>query len=247
LRFADESTPNPAKLHAFLATVGAKHVIWQPPTCCVDNAFGLAAVPPHDLRRGLELLYHARFEEDPRRKAQLIWASNVSLAAYEQLRLQPVLENAMHAAPNWLMDVPRTMVRARRSTDQPPSRGRAWALRHSDRLMTRRVMRLWVGPARLRVGYPLPSPPDLLADKLAVSVELAELDGAAAALAEQFGTDTSPRSVNYVDYDDRMRFIAAFFRVWQRTSLIFETPYSPDQERRIINGHLVDKGFWKFY
>jgi hypothetical protein len=106
-------------------------------------------------------------------------------------------------------------------------------------------MRIWVTDVRICVGRPLVAPPDLDKDKFAVH-PLAQLSTREArAVAARFGSELAPRSRNYVDYEDRMAFIVAFFRVWQGSGRVLTEPYTPNQEVRIVSGRLIDVRFWK--
>src|SRR5262249_24880604 len=126
---------------------------------------------------GIECFYRAAVQRDPDRQAELVLRANVLLAAYEQWRLEPVVQVALDPVARHLVEFvgsnphhphheePRVVVRR----DGPP-----WPFRHRSpfiqwyadiygTFLTREIM-AWEGPIDgtvrpLYLGRGLPDPP----------------------------------------------------------------------------------------
>ena len=98
-------------------------------------------------------------------------------------------------------------------------------------------MRIRLPYGDLRLGDDLPELParrrfpDLLA-----TLELPEL----AATFARFDRGLPTRAIDWSDLDDRMRYIANFFRSRQKSLEIFEPPFLFEQQSAILEGKVPD-------
>ncbi len=85
-------------------------------------------------RDGIEAYYLASRERDERVKARLVLTGNVRLAAYEQWRLQPIVDIALDPMARHLVKFRNTNRHKHGNDDKPTAvlrhRGTPWAFRH---------------------------------------------------------------------------------------------------------------------
>jgi hypothetical protein len=189
------------------------------------------------LRAAFDAYDRARFGADPRTRAQLLVHANLLVGYHEQLRLQPLILEAMNAAiadPSVVRRrvlaalLPASWLRVRVAVARFV--GRELPL---DRLLdalieltrqqlreviTRSLMtiRISEGPP-LRLGREIPgaSPPELDRPELPGLRELLDSIGGA-------GTGVAPR--DWGDFSQRMRFIARLFQLLHGSPTVFDPP-----------------------
>jgi hypothetical protein len=210
------------------------------------------------LRHALQRYDLRSTDADPRRRAQLLFRANVEIGYHEQIRIQPEIEAAVHAA---VPDAER--VRGRLFDLLFPGgnawlrmRTHFWSLlgrpspldRAIDRVIeevrrpvreaiTRHMMRLELpGGLDLRLGRDLAGPfPESLREL--VDPELRAL------LAR---IDPTPDSVagtgvrDWSDLNQRVHYIVDLFRCHQESPGLLTPPYAPAAVDRIMAGHAPD-------
>jgi hypothetical protein len=98
-RFAQDESPDDAKLEAYLGTLQAgaiapDHVVLDPQT----QELALVSRGGQDLlMHALRHYYRAKFESNPKQRAELILLANASIGLHEQTRLQTYIAGALDA------------------------------------------------------------------------------------------------------------------------------------------------------
>lgn len=189
------------------------------------------------LRAAVRAYYDAAYEPHPKKRAELILLGSLDIGLHEQIRVDPLIDEALDrpmtdlvalVAP-WLSRLPRAW--------RVEARVRDLVCRRARRLVTARLMRIRLPYGDLRLGDDLPDLParrrfpDLLA-----TLELPEL----AANFERFDRGLPTRAIDWSDIDDRMRYIANFFRSRQKSLEIFEPPFLFEQQSAIVEGKVPD-------
>jgi hypothetical protein len=215
--------------------------------------------PPADveqLRSALECYYRARYETNPKLKAELVLRGNVLLAAYEQWRLEPLLKVALEPFPGRFVQVVRTKPGVA-ATLSILDAGTSWALRHRSPIlraasaqfgaaMTQRVMALDVPsvpddeddkdeddkkavitPIRLGGGIPLGTNSSFYPAKLE---ELHDTESLRlfGVYDRSNGKPGGSASQNWTRYPDRMNFIVNLFRARQLDPSLYRSLPGPD-------------------
>jgi hypothetical protein len=206
------------------------------------------------LGRALTHLYQARYESQPKAKAELMLLANLQIGLHEQTRLRPEIAAALDAP---LLDPDRLKSRILDALLPRPSlflrlrlfasrllgwksplahaaellSGHLRALTHS--VITECLMTLALPPDLvLRLGRDLSGEfPEMLqqlshAELLGL---LARIDSTPGSMA-QSGTD------NWSDLNDRMHFIADLFRAYQEWPQLFDPAFTPAQVLEIKAG-----------
>jgi hypothetical protein len=206
------------------------------------------------LRQAFSRYYRARFEADPRTRAQLVLLANLEIGFHEQTRLQPEIAEALNAAivdprdvrdrviealfpaAAWLVRLRLLIARlvGRRSLlDVAIDALVAEEQRLVRRILTRHLMSIELGATvRLQLGEDLGGdfPPSLR------EIVLPELR----ALLDRIDpTRDSPRESgagDWADLGERVHFIADMFRSFQDSLPLFESPFTPAQLERLDAG-----------
>jgi hypothetical protein len=206
------------------------------------------------LRQAFRRIYQGFFEDDPKRRAELMLLANLEIGLHEQTRLQPEIAAGMEAA---LVDPGEFRARLLQAVFPYrgwPERFRLWLKRllgrrspldeAIDRLMVEAKRRLRLvltehmmaiglpGGARLPLGQDLPGPfPASL--RAIADPELVEL------LGRIDPTPDSPRdsgAADWADLPDRLHFIADFFRTYQEKGDLWRPPFLAEQVAVIRDG-----------
>lgn len=176
---------------------------------------------------------------DEAQRAELLLGANIALSAYEQARAQQALELVLYRPIRWLLRVSWRSVLAT-LTRRPFHRLRLYTTPHEDqpflvrllegawaRLYTRYVMSLRTPVSEIRLGKPLVPPPGV--DPEAVRAPIA--DAEVRRLAERFAAPTADGAVsgvaNWLSYQERMRFIVSYFRMYLTVPDMFRPPFDP--------------------
>lgn len=188
------------------------------------------------LRTAYNLLSEARNASGTRR-SELILGANIALSAYEQKRVQPALEFVFYRTVRYFMQVswrlPYYYVRGttyerfryylRRHQDQPQvvqSVENFWVRMYSKTLWLKTAI------TTVALGQPLLLPPGYGPPQLLRAASTFESEDVAR-LVQQYGP-TDPARLegvsNWLDYDERMRFIVAYFMTYQQIKQMFEEP-----------------------
>jgi len=204
------------------------------------------------LREAFTVYCEARFQSGKER-AEMTLLANLCAGFHEQIRLQPEIAAALNAALANTDELKRNLL-----TLTAGFRGSALVdtlLRHgtdlnrcSDRLIhlvnglirqviTEHLMTLHLaGTAVLRLGQDLPGEfPQALRQisNARLSEMLARVDPTSNSLIGSGAAD-------WADFEDRMHFIADFFRVYQERQQLFEAPFTNLQVDLIKSGQRPD-------
>jgi hypothetical protein len=201
---------------------------------------------PNMFRNGLEAYFLASLESDEQEKARLVLRGNVQLAAYEQWRLEPIVEIALDP-------LARNLVEFRDANPHTPEepkailrhRGTPWAFRQRNPLLewvserygdfiTQRVM-AWEGQyggkmQNLFLGAGVPAVPEGLPSSTASDGARSANDLVMATFDRSHGNPRDTRAKNWSRYSERMNFIVNLFASRQHDPSLF-TPPTPADER----------------
>ncbi len=190
------------------------------------------------LRGALRAYYEATFERSPKRRAELILLGSLKIGLHEQIRVDPLIDDALDAPLEVFFDqalglLPGPLARA-------AGLARPVVQQQLRRQLTQRLMRMRLPDVALALGEDVPRydaqrayPPML------ETLEHPELR----ALFEQLTAGSPSRARDWTVLGDRMRFIATLFRSRQKSLQLFEPPYVEGQlaeirTRRIPAGAL---------
>lgn len=191
-----------------------------------------------DLLRGaVTAYYEAAFESHPKRRAELVLLGSLKIGLHEQIRVDPIIDDALDRpmadlvaglAP-WLSRLPRSW--------RAEERARAMVCRRARRVVTARIMRIRLPYGDLRLGDDLPElPAKRLFPDLLATLEHPEL----AELFQRFDRGARTRAIDWSELDDRMRYIANFFRSRQKSLELFEPPFLFEQQAAIVAGRVPE-------
>ena len=196
-------------------------------------------------RDGIEAYYLASRERDERVKARLVLTGNVRLAAYEQWRLQPIVDIALDPMARHLVKFRNTNRHKHGNDDKPTAvlrhRGTPWAFRHrspmtqwvSERYadyLTQHVM-AWEGEVDgerrnlfLGAGVPRPSVGGPMSSTAVQGMK--NSDTLVVAMFDRsHGKQRDTRAKNWASYSDRMNFIVNLFQSRQHDPTLFTPPH----------------------
>ncbi|MFC5828466.1 hypothetical protein [Nonomuraea insulae] len=198
----------------------------------------LAEADPRFLGDAATLLSEAVEEDDPVVRAELVLGANIALSAYEQMRMQRVLELRLYRPVRWLTQVWwRSLCSL--VTRQPFHRFRLYSTGHEDQpLLTRVLEDLWAAfhtrfflslktPAgKVKVGERLTPSPSTGLTRAWAPIR----DKRVRRLAEEFITDdlrgATAGVANWLKYHERMRFIVSYFRLYQNEPTLYDAPFA---------------------
>jgi hypothetical protein len=188
------------------------------------------------LRTAYNLLSEAR-STSGKRRSELILGANIALSAYEQKRVQPALEFVFYRPvrfaiqTSWRMPyyyIRRTMYERfryylRQHQDQPQ------LVQLVENFWVRMYSKtLWLKTAvtTVALGQPLLLPPRYDPPQLLRAASTFESEDVAR-LVQRYGP-ANPAQLkgvsDWLDYDERMRFIVAYFMTYQQIKQMFDEP-----------------------
>jgi hypothetical protein len=192
--------------------------------------------PPDDLRLGLRQYYEALFAPDPKTRAEHVLAGNLLLGVYEQRRVDGYLAASLALYPD------RAMRRLVQHHSGLLTGWRRWPSTLYSRLMTYGLV-LDLPGERLRVGKPLPAPPDARDGELFPpdlrSITLPLLQALVTRWDLSEGEPARRRSRDWTSLDDRMSYIANMFRSRQQCQVLFRDPFPADVAAALLAGRLT--------
>lgn len=199
---------------------------------------GASEAGGQDLLRGaVTAYYEAAFETHPKRRAELVLLGSLKIGLHEQIRVDPIIDEALDrpmadlvaALAPWLSRLPRSW--------HAEERARSIVCRHARRLVTARIMRIRLPYGDLRLGDDLPElPAKRLFPDLLATLEHPEL----VELFQRFDRGARTRAIDWSELDDRMRYIANFFRSRQKSLELFEPPFLFEQQSAIVAGRVPE-------
>jgi hypothetical protein len=192
--------------------------------------------PPDDLRLGLRQYYEALFATDPKVRAQHMLAGNLLLGVYEQRRVDGYLAASLALYPD------RAMRRLVQHHSGLLTGWRRWPSSLYSRLMTFGLI-LDLPGERLRVGRPLPAPPDATDGELFPpdlrTITLPLLQALLTRWDLSEGEPARRRAREWTSLDDRMSYIANMFRSRQQCEVMFGDPFSGEVAASLLAGELT--------
>jgi pSer/pThr/pTyr-binding forkhead associated (FHA) protein len=192
------------------------------------------------LRESMRAFYQARFTEGGKSKAELIFLGNIMLALHEQSRLQPLIEKAL-AVP-FDVFIEGFIPEIDRETKGLKSKLASRSVNTTREMVLRSVTRMWMSytlPHRqMKLGQNVVAPTGLVNFPL----DLLIIEHARCReIIQQFdvGLETLSGSAagNWGSLKDRMQFIIAFFRSYQREKRLFLPPFLEDQTAAVKEGY----------
>jgi hypothetical protein len=210
------------------------------------------------LKRALTHVYQARFESQPKAKAELILLATLEIGFHEQTRLQPEIAAALdagildpHQLKSCLLDVlfphPGLFLRLRlfinrllawespldRATAQLSERLRVIA-RHA---ITECLMTLSLPPDLvLRLGRDLP----IVFPEMLRQLSHPELQALLARIDPTLDSVQQSGADDWADFSDRLHFIADLFRAYATYPQLFDPVFTPAQVLAIKAGRKPD-------
>jgi hypothetical protein len=201
---------------------------------------------PEQLREALRCYYRARWENRPNEKAELVLLANTLLGAYEQSRLQPIVEAALspfarrlHEFERETLDALTKVLPSDRATLRPYAR--PWALQDESpvlrwiaaayaQLLTRFIILLQLpqdGPGmeafHIGVGLPEPGPDQPLYPRPLDQLRDGRLTSVLSRYDKSDGTARGCRAENWASFGDRMSYIVNVFRARQTSAALYES------------------------
>jgi hypothetical protein len=184
----------------------------------------------------VRLLTEAKGTDDPELRAELILGANVALVAYEQSRCQRLLDLVFYRPVRWSLRVswrslwslltrrPRRRFWIYSAPHDSQPRFVRWAERGWAKFYTKYLMSMRTPLGTIRLGKPLPVPDGIDAGRLWAPIRHPEVRR----LVERFVSDGERANegvVDWLDYRERMRYIVAYFRMYQAVPALFDHPF----------------------
>jgi hypothetical protein len=208
------------------------------------------------LRDGIGAYWHAAHEPDLDKKADLVLSGNLWLAAYEQWRLQPIVQIALDPVARHLVrfhganphddDEPNVILR-RRGTPfafRHHSPIVQWAAEQYETFLTKQVM-AWEGPINgeldslfLGQGVPKPAPGQSPFPLGLEDIANSDTSKLVSIFDHSHGTREGTCAQNWTRYADRMNFIVSLFGTQQSNARLFAGIL--ERERRVLDLDLSD-------
>ncbi len=205
------------------------------------------------LRQAFTHYYQAFFEDDPSRRAELMFLANIEIGYHEQTRLQPEIAEALDSAfmntvqmwlqvtsrlfPLWRW-LPRLVMRVfgrLDAFDRLIENLLSEARRQARQIITNYLMTLEVPPnQRLHLGQDVVGtfPPVLQHPTLPELCQLLDrIDLSLNSVIES-------GAVDWANLPERLHFILDFFRCFHETERLFDPPFTKEQVFTLKSGHL---------
>jgi hypothetical protein len=208
------------------------------------------------LRRAFQHYYQAFFEEDEKKRIELLLLANIEIGFHEQTRLQPEISEALAAPIISPQEFGRNLIKALRPDggwltqvlwlilhlfrqladfDAAIETVVAGAQRQAQLIVTETMMTIELPPNnRLRLGDDLTTGFPRVLQQIA-NPELLDL------LAQIDPTPDSQRESGadyWGDLPDRLHFIADMFRSYETAKELFQPPFSAEQTTALKQGYL---------
>ncbi len=217
------------------------------------------ALRPGDPPGGQRLLSDAfsayclgRFQAGEKQKAELIFLANLLIGLHEQTRLQPEIAEALNASSPVVEEVKRRfltlvlpgfwlrirhliarLLRVKLPLDEVTEHLAEQVRSLVRQLITGLLMVLELPGGAVHLGRDLQGDfPEALRQITSPALKdvLARVDPTPGSLQ-------SSGTVDWSDFDDRMHFIADFFRSYHERPSLFDAPFAPDQVAALKAGH----------
>jgi hypothetical protein len=187
------------------------------------------------LHQAFKAFFSARFETDPKKKAEWVLLGNLMTGYHEQIRVQPLIDQGL-AAP---FDVfAEKLLPEEEEIDTLIEESWKRVLEYTRLAVLRAFTDMWMAYAlpgsQMRLGQDVALPETFDFPEELLTLENPQtLD-----LVRRFDKDLEKLSGSAADnwgsLNDRMTFLADFFRSHQRYSPLFDPPFSDKQIRSIL-------------
>jgi hypothetical protein len=208
----------------------------------------LAEANPEYLVTAMRLLREAESVDDDTLRSELILGANVAMTAYEQARAQKVLEFVVYRSVRWLLRVSWRSVLHWLTPWRPfhrfalyaePHSQQSWPVRGLEdwwaRNYTRHVLALETPIGEVHVGAPLHRPSDFDPQAVPPPFRNEQVRRLMDEFAGPLSADTCIGTKNWLCYEERMRFIACYFRLYQHVHALFDPPYEPSAAQHLLD------------
>ncbi len=196
------------------------------------------------LREAFNAYYLGRFHADEKQKAELIFLANLLIGLHEQTRLQPEITEALNASSPVVEEVKRRfltlvlpgfwlrirhfvarLLRKKLPLDQATERLAEQVRSLVRQLITGSFMVLELPSGAVHLGRDLQGDfPEALRQ-----ITSPVLNDVLARIDPTPGSLRGSGTVDWSNFDDRMHFIADFFRSYHDRPSLFDMPFAPDQ------------------
>jgi hypothetical protein len=186
------------------------------------------------LREAFTAYYNARFETNPKKKAEYVLIGNLLIGLHEQTRLQPQIEQAM-VVPLELFSVPSK----ESGVKKVMSSKRAAATRKIvARAITQMMMLITLPSRQLKLSQNVIAPTGLVAyPQDLIKIENPRCLELVRMFEMRQDTLTGSAADDWSNLDERMSFVVDFFRSHQQYKRMWEPPFLREQARVIESGH----------
>lgn len=219
--FSNDQKPDRAKLESFLEQ-------YVDPRPIEDGG-------QRYLQEAFKAFFSARFETDPKKKAESVLLGNLMTGYHEQIRVQPLIDKGL-AAP---FDVfAEKLIPEDEEIDTLLEETGIRILEYSRLIVLRAFTDMWMAYAlpgsKMKLGQDviLPEtfdfPDELLSLENPKTLEIVRM------FDKDLNSLSGSAAENWANLNDRMTFLADFFRSHQRYSPLFDPPFSDDQIQSIL-------------
>ena len=170
-------------------------------------------------RHAVRSLILAAATDNPKEKAELVYSASVALSAIEQWRADQQIDDFFEG-----------IISNRRWI---PKRHRPRAKRFAARFSTRWMTTFTFDGAFVSVGSPLPEPDPSRYSEPGRTLDTLESPWATT-VVNRFWTSEAPRSTDWRDYEERMEFIAALFRVYEEIPTMLDYRDLPSPPQHVV-------------
>lgn len=194
------------------------------------------------LREAFTAYYAARFEKDSKKKAEWILLGNLMTGYHEQTRVQPIIDRAL-AAPfdAFTEDLLPEDEEIDTFMEKSGQRLIGFSRQHVLKTITRMWMTYALPTGDVQLGRDVllapgssQYPKQLLFLKNPRTVEIVRK------FDKDLSTVIGSAAENWGNLDDRMTFLADFFRSYQRFNPLFEAPFTGEQITSIMSNQVPD-------
>jgi hypothetical protein len=224
--FAHDDRPDPDKLQLFLSQLRMGSV---------EDGEGQVY-----LIEAFTAYYQARFETEPKKKAELVFLANLLVGMHEQIRLQPNIAGALHAPAEELLQPWLQSLTAGLPYAAGPALRQVVMIRGRQffaTIATNTMMVITVPAGNLALNQDVRSPAGYskFPQELA-TIEHSRLRELAQRWDRHLDTLRGSAATDWASLADRMSFIIDFFRSHQQNPNLFTPPFSAAQAGHIHAG-----------
>ena len=193
------------------------------------------------LQEAFKAFYSARFETDPKKKAELVLLGNLMTGFHEQIRVQPLIDKGL-AAP---FDVfAEKLLPEDEEIDTLLEETGKRILEYSRLIVLRAFTDMWMAYAlpgsRMKLGQDVILPETFEFPEELLTLENPETLEIVRQFDKNLDSLSGSAAENWANLNDRMTFLADFFRSHQRYSPLFDPPFSDEQIQSILANRVPD-------